>query len=123
MYVRSDKLQKHKPNEVFVFLRGGATERVSAALLLGASLAQSATTASGAMGGIKGERPLDALFFELPFFLALKRNGNNISRAVAARKSIVLGTKKEMGVISRAVSAEKIACVTGKSALATPLPV
>ena len=57
MYVRSDKLQKHKPNEVFVFLRGGATERVSAALLLGASLAQSATTTSCAMGGIKGAPP------------------------------------------------------------------
>ena len=73
VYVRSDKLQKHKPNEVFVFLRGGATERVSAALLLGASLAQSATTTSGAMGGIKGERPLDTLFFELPFLFGVKK--------------------------------------------------
>ena len=69
MYVRSDKLQKHKPNEVFVFLRGGATERVSAALLLGASLAQSATTTSCVMGVSRGLSPLTpfslgALYFQ-----------------------------------------------------------
>ena len=45
-YERREQQQKRKPNAVFAFLRGGATERVSVELKLDASLARSATTST-----------------------------------------------------------------------------